>query len=130
MNRRIATSLSSSAVALALVTACSGPVEISVSLVDPCNQDAVATMDFLRFEPRGTDIDSVGLSTIQAQEDGTTQPIEIPLASMATTGSSTSPSPSGAAIRYHFPMKPNVPGKPSSDSMQTDIPRDAKGRTV
>ncbi|MCA9554399.1 MAG: hypothetical protein KC933_30470 [Myxococcales bacterium] len=66
--------------ALALVTACSGPVEISVSLVDPCNQDAVATMDFLRFEPRGTDIDSVGLSTIQAQEDGTTQPIEIPLA--------------------------------------------------
>ena len=26
-----------------------------------------------------------------------------------------------ATIRYHFPMNPNVPGKPSSDSRQTPM---------
>lgn len=66
--------------ALALTVACGSPVAVDISLVDPCNQDAVATMDFLRFEPRGAGIDSVGLSTIQAVADGATQPIELPLA--------------------------------------------------
>lgn len=61
------------------LAACSSPVDINVSLVDPCNQNAVDTMDFLRFEPRGEGIDSVGLATTQAQGDGATPVIQIPL---------------------------------------------------
>lgn len=61
------------------LAACGSPVNIRVSLVDPCNQAAVDTMDFLRIEPRGEGIDSLGLSTTAAREDGTTPEIQIPL---------------------------------------------------
>lgn len=60
--------------------ACGSPVDVRVSLVDPCNQSAVDTMDFLRFEPRGDGIDSTGLATIQATDDRAAPAIEIPLA--------------------------------------------------
>lgn len=62
-----------------LTAACGSPVDVRVSLVDPCNQNAVDTMDFLRFEPRGEGIDSLGLSTTQAKDDRATPAIEIPL---------------------------------------------------
>lgn len=62
-----------------LLAACGSPLEVKVSLVDPCNQSAVDTMDFLRMEPRGDGIDSLGLSTTQATDDRSTPAIEIPL---------------------------------------------------
>ena len=50
---RPSTALRFAAPGLAALAACSSPVAVDVAIVDPCNQDAVATMDFLRFEPRG-----------------------------------------------------------------------------
>ncbi len=64
---------------LILATACGSSVQIDVQLVDPCNQEAVKSVDFLKFEPRGTGVDSVGLTTIQMVGDGATQEIPIPL---------------------------------------------------
>lgn len=60
---------------------CSSPILVDVQLVDPCNQDAIATVDFLRFEPRGATIDSEGLTTVQRVDDAAAQPIPIPLSS-------------------------------------------------
>lgn len=58
---------------------CGSAAEVDVQLLDPCNQEAVESVDFLRFEPRGTGVDSMGLATIQMVSDGATQPIPLPL---------------------------------------------------
>ncbi|MBI2376205.1 MAG: hypothetical protein HYV07_19585 [Deltaproteobacteria bacterium] len=68
------------AIASALfLTACSSPVEVAVQLVNPCNRDVIDTVEFLKFEPRGQDIDSAGLTTITEVGDRAASPIEIPL---------------------------------------------------
>ena len=60
----------------------SGP-EIEVQLIDPCNQQAVSSVDWLRFEPRGDNVDSDGLATVEQRSEsgGQTSPIKIPLVS-------------------------------------------------
>jgi len=63
-----------------LVAGCSGPVSIDVQLVNPCNQDAIGEVDFLRFEPQGQSIDSTGLTSIQRVSENSSTPIAIPLA--------------------------------------------------
>lgn len=63
-----------------LVTAgCSEPIEIDVRLVDPCNQDALTSVDFIRFEPRGSGLDSDALSTVELSGASETAPITVPL---------------------------------------------------
>ena len=64
---------------MSLGMGCGSSVSVDVELVDPCNQEAVQSVQFLKFEPRGTGVDSAGLTTIQAVEDATTQAIPIPL---------------------------------------------------
>ena len=65
---------------LGLVTACGGPVEIDVQIVDPCNQDAVGSVEYLKFVPRGAGIDE-GFATTYGIGDSGIEPIEVPLAS-------------------------------------------------
>ncbi|MEO1228406.1 MAG: kelch repeat-containing protein [Myxococcota bacterium] len=64
--------------------ACSEPVDVDVQLVDPCNQEALTTVDYLRFEPRGSGIDSFALSTVELvpgdAPGGQAADIELPLA--------------------------------------------------
>lgn len=63
------------------VAACGSTVNIDVQIVDPCNQDAVQNMTYLKLEPRGEGIDSAGLSTIVEVAQGTSgEAIRIPLA--------------------------------------------------
>lgn len=64
-----------------LLAACTSPVPIEMELVNPCNQQAIDQVDFLRFEPRGTDVDSSGLTTVLSAADAAAPPIQIPLAS-------------------------------------------------
>jgi hypothetical protein len=61
--------------------ACSRSIDIAVKLVDPCNQDAVHMIDFLKLEPRGTGIDSTGLTTEVMVQQGSAPAIKIPLVS-------------------------------------------------
>ncbi|MBI4817349.1 MAG: hypothetical protein HY791_13885 [Deltaproteobacteria bacterium] len=65
---------------LALTYACSSPVQVDVQLVNPCNRDVIDTVEFLKFQPRGQDIDSAGLTTITEVGDRQASPIEIPRA--------------------------------------------------
>ena len=91
---------------LLVVTGCSSPVEIEVSLVTPCNQDAIRAVDFLRFEPRGTDIDSTGLTAIQKVSESVSTPIPVPLARdfhLVVTGHRTSFDSAPAAIGVSQP---------------------------
>jgi hypothetical protein len=67
------------ALSMMFLVGCGKEIQISVNLIDPCNQAAVDSVDFLRFEPRGEDVDSDGLATIQMVSDGQTNPIPIPL---------------------------------------------------
>lgn len=60
---------------------CSSTVEVNVQIVDPCNQDAVQEMAYLRLEPRGDGIDSAGLSTIVEVAQAAAPAIKIPLSS-------------------------------------------------
>lgn len=50
---------------LPLFAACGSELEIDVQLVNPCNRDVLKEVDFLRFEPRGQDIDSMGLARVE-----------------------------------------------------------------
>lgn len=88
--------------ASALLGACSSPVEIDVQIVNPCNNDVIDEVDFLRFEPRGTNIDSEGLSTIVDVADRQlAAPIAIPLTEdfrLVVTGHKGSPDAPIAAI--------------------------------
>lgn len=56
--------------------ACSGPAEVDVRIVNPCNRPVLGAVDFLRFEPRGTNIDSAQLTTIARAEDLSTPDIK------------------------------------------------------
>ncbi len=69
-----------SSAALIGLGACSNPLEIEVRLVDPCDQEAVATVDFIRVEPRGEGIDGASLGTVEERGSFTTPPIDLPLA--------------------------------------------------
>lgn len=68
--------------ALALLggVGCGGATEVDVQLVDPCNKPVLSTVDFLRFEPRGTDLNSRDLSTITQVADKSAAPIKFKLA--------------------------------------------------
>ncbi|MEQ8274515.1 MAG: hypothetical protein RMA76_45465 [Deltaproteobacteria bacterium] len=73
------------------VAACGGPVELDVEIVDPCNQAAVASVEFLKFTPRGDGIDE-GFSTTYGINDSGIEPITVPLASdfsIVATGHNT-----------------------------------------
>lgn len=72
--------LRGAAVAATLLVGCSDSLEISVALVDPCNQEAVATVDYIGLEPRGTGIDSTALSTIEEVGAFSAPEIAVPLA--------------------------------------------------
>lgn len=58
---------------------CDRAVDIDVRLVNPCNQDAVSAVDFIKLEPRGTGIDSPGLTTEVATTEGAAAGIRVPL---------------------------------------------------
>lgn len=84
------------------LSACSSPVEVDVQIVNPCNNDVLDSVDFLRFEPRGTNLDSDGLSTIVDVADRQLgAPIAIPLVEdfrLVVTGHKGSPDAPIAAI--------------------------------
>jgi hypothetical protein len=63
-----------------IAAGCSRTIDVSVALVDPCNQNAVASVDFLKLEPRGEGIDSTGLTTVVNVSMGSAPAIKIPLA--------------------------------------------------
>ena len=74
-------------------SSCAQPRVLDVALVNPCNQDALREVDFLRFEPRGEDVDSTGLTFIQRVADGAALPRTIPPTrdfQMVVTGHRTS----------------------------------------
>ena len=58
---------------------CVSPVDVDISVVNPCNQQAIQEVDFLRFEPRGKNVDSNGLTVVQRTADNITPAIPIPL---------------------------------------------------
>jgi hypothetical protein len=62
-----------------LAAGCSSAIDIDVVLVDPCNQEAVGTMDFLRFVPRGEGLDSEAFTTVYGLDDTGFEPIRLPL---------------------------------------------------
>lgn len=49
-----------------MFAACSSPLEIDVKLVNPCSRPVLEEVQFLKFEPRGDGIDSVGLTRVEA----------------------------------------------------------------
>ena len=66
-------------VAAALGAGCVSPIDVDIAVVNPCNQQAIQEVDFLRFEPRGTNVDSNGLTVVQRVADNVTPAIPIPL---------------------------------------------------
>ena len=94
---------------LATLAGCVEPLTINVEVLNPCNQEAIQKVDFLRFEPRGTDVDSAGLSTVQPVENATAPPINVPLAEdfqLVVTGHkddfNAAPSAIGLSARFDF----------------------------
>lgn len=84
-----------------VASGCSSTVDIGVEIVNPCNQDAVATVDYLKFEPRGEGIDTFGLTTIVDATSGSAPSINIPLASdfqLVVTGHRGDPDSAPVAI--------------------------------
>ncbi|MFO0725012.1 MAG: kelch repeat-containing protein [Myxococcota bacterium] len=59
---------------------CGGATQVDVQLVDPCNKPVLSSVDFLKFEPRGTNLNSRDLSTITAVADKSAAPIKFQLA--------------------------------------------------
>ena len=74
--RNIQTTLS---MGLCSLFACSEAPQIETTLINPCNQVGLDQVDFLRFEPRGTGIDSQGLSSIQTTDAKQSQGLVLPL---------------------------------------------------
>lgn len=62
------------------VLGCTSALDIAVTIVNPCNQPAVRSVDFLKLEPRGDGIDSAGLSTVIDVSQGNAPAIKVPLA--------------------------------------------------
>lgn len=80
---------------------CGKNVEVGVDIVNPCNQQAIQAVDFLRLEPRGDGIDSRALSTTLRVADGASQPLPIPLTpdfQLVVTGHKDEPDSAPAAI--------------------------------
>src|SRR5262245_61464245 len=67
-------------VAAAIAVACASPIKVDVEIVNPCNQETLQELDLLKLEPRGTGIDSFGLTTWKRVDDHAEDAIEIPLA--------------------------------------------------
>jgi len=96
-------------IAACVLAACVEPLEITVEVLNPCNQQAIQEVDFLRFEPRGTGVDSAGLSTVQPVENTAAPPITIPLVEdfqLVVTGHKddfrNAPSAIGLSARFDF----------------------------
>lgn len=71
------------------LSGCASDVDVNVRLTNPCNQAAVASVDFVRFEPHGTGVDTSGLTTTQRVSDRATRSIPIPIVadfSLVATG--------------------------------------------
>jgi len=66
--------------ALAMVTGCADPIAIQVNIVEPCNQESLKQIDYLRFIPRGQDIDSEDLTSVYPVGKPFATPIPLPLA--------------------------------------------------
>ena len=62
-----------------VVVGCVSPIDVDIAVVNPCNQQALQEVDFLRFEPRGKNVDSNGLTVVQRVADNVTPAIPIPL---------------------------------------------------
>lgn len=62
-----------------LAGGCTSSLEVEIRLVDPCDQNAVTAVDFIRIEPRGTGLDSTQLTTIERVDAFETAPIDVPL---------------------------------------------------
>jgi hypothetical protein len=74
---------------LLAASACVSPTPVDVQLVDPCNQQSISAVQYLRFEPRGTDVMTGSLTTILETSAGSAPEIPIPLTSdfqMIVTG--------------------------------------------
>lgn len=60
--------------------ACTPTLDIGVDLVNPCNQEALASVDIVRFEARGEGIGAEEIVTYEEVGSAATAPIEVPLA--------------------------------------------------
>jgi large repetitive protein len=69
-----------SLLASVLVAACSEPVSVEVNIVEPCNQMPLEQLDYLRFIPKGQDIDSQDLTSVYPVNKPFATPIPMPLA--------------------------------------------------
>ena len=70
-------------------SSCTDTLSIETRLVNPCNQAGLDQVDFLKFEPRGTGVDSQGLSSIQPVTAGASSEVPLPLVedfSLVVTG--------------------------------------------
>lgn len=66
---------------LIMIGACSEPLPIEITLVNPCNQVGLDQVDYLQFIPRGTNVDSLGLSSAQPVAAGVSAKVPLPLVS-------------------------------------------------
>ena len=97
----------SAATAAVALLGCTQTLVLDVQLLNPCNQQAIGAVDFLRIEPRGRDVDSVGLTTVHRVADNGTGPLPIPGSDdfqIIATGHrgefSTPPAAIGVSVRF------------------------------
>jgi hypothetical protein len=88
---------------------CTKAIDVNVVLVDPCNQHAVASVDYIKLEPRGTGIDSAGLTTVVEVKQSSARGIKIPLA------------PDFQLIATGHKMDYNTPPAAIGESAKTDL---------
>lgn len=63
-----------------MLSACSEPIVIEINIVEPCNQKPLMQIDYLRFIPKGQDIDSDDLTSVYPVAKPFATPIPMPLA--------------------------------------------------
>lgn len=113
--------------AAAGVLGCSSDVEVNVQLVDPCNQQAVSAVDFIRIEPRGSGLASGELTTIERVGATETAPIEVPLVEdfhLVATGHRPSFDAPASALGVSSPVDLSA----VDDSIQIQVPFALLGR--
>jgi len=67
------------AISVTTLFGCSDPVSVEVNIVQPCNQEPLKQLDYLRFVPMGQDIESRDLTSVYPVEKPLTSPIPLPL---------------------------------------------------
>jgi hypothetical protein len=89
------------ALAFTGAAACSSPRDVAVKVVNPCDTDVLSMLDYLGFEPRGTNVDSANLTQFESVSDGKATPIKIPIVSdfrLVVSGYKGSPDPPPVAL--------------------------------